>query len=96
MAILTGTCTIGVTGTVANIGSAYTSFRIAYSGALQEADVLVIDTDARTVKLNGSNVRSNFSGDFWKLFTGTNEIRWSDDESSRSIEVVIAHEPRWL
>lgn len=59
-------------------GLAYVTQSLAFAGTLRGGDVLEIDVDKMSVKLNGVDARANFSGVFPLLYTGTNELRWWD------------------
>ena len=69
---------------------------LGYSGTLTAGDVLVIDCDKRTMKLNGVDSRANHTGVFLTLFSGTHGIKWDDDEGSRTIGLEVTHSPRYL
>jgi len=69
---------------------------LGYSGTLTAGDVLVIDCDKRTMKLNGVDDRANHTGVFLTLFSGTHGIKWDDDEGSRTIGLEVTHSPRYL
>jgi len=75
---------------------AYVTKTMGFDGTLTAGDVLIIDTDAQTVELNGVNATRYFTGMFWKLFTETSTIRWKDDDAGRTAELKVEHEPRWL
>jgi len=68
-----------------------------YAGTLSDGDVLEIDTDKMTVKLNDVDVRYNLSGrkKFFKLTVGDQEVQYQDDESSRTADIDVTHSPRW-
>ena len=69
---------------------------LGYAGTLTAGDVLVIDCDKRTMKLNGVDSRANHTGVFLTLFSGTHGIKWDDDEGSRTIGLEVTHSPRYL
>jgi hypothetical protein len=49
-------------------------------------DEIIIDVKNQTVTLDGSSIRSSFSGDFWKLESGDNLVRFvvlGDDENTK-------------
>jgi len=87
---------ISASSSLAAAALLYIAYELGYTGTLGAGDVLVIDTDAQTVTLNGVNATRYFTGTFWKLFTETSTIRWLDDDAGRTAEVKIEHEPRWL
>jgi len=96
MAVETATCVMSGAAQVACEVSVGTAKQIVYSGTLGVGDILVIDTDEMTVELNGVNVTRYFSGEFFTLFIGANEIEYMDNEAARTVEVRIAHQDRWL
>jgi len=75
---------------------AYITKTMGFTGTLSAGDVLIIDTDNLTVTLNGANAREDFTGEFWHLFDGTNELAWHDSDGSRTVELKVEHEPRSL
>ena len=88
--------TLDAAGTLTYAGLAFATKRLIYSGTLESGDVLVIDTDEMTVKLNGTNVTMYFTGDFFELFVGDNEIEYYDHEGSRTALVSIDHSDKWI
>lgn len=78
------------------VALAYITQSLGYTGTLTAGDVLEIDTDNMTVKLNGVNARANMTGTFPKLYSGTNELRWKDDDATRDLDLEVDHEPRYL
>ena len=89
-----GEVLISSTPSVAVVGIAYVSNSFGYSGTITAGDVLEIDSEAMTVKLNGANMRSLKTGKFPKLYSGTNEVRWQCDEVP-SISFKIDHTQRY-
>ena len=87
---------ITAAGTLTYAGLAFATKRLIYSGTLESGDVLVIDTDEMTVKLNGVNVTMYFTGDFFELFVGDSEIEYFDHEGSRTALVSIDHSDKWI
>jgi len=69
---------------------------LGYTGTLASGDVMIIDCDELTITKNGTNVRKDFTGIFTMLGTGTNKMEWDDDEASRTLELSVAHSPRYL
>lgn len=70
--------------------------KLVYNGDLTPGDLLTINVEEKTVKVNGENVRHNFEGDFIKLRKGLNKLEYWDEESDRNLEITIDYEPRWL
>ena len=77
-------------------GLSFVAKQFYYAGTLTPGDVLVIDTDTMTVKLNGVNVRVDFSGEFFKLFVGDQELEYMDYEGSRTALVSVDYKDRWM
>jgi len=94
--VYSGQVTIAVNTSASAAALAYVTRTLGYTGNLSSGDRLVIDTDRMTVKLNGADVRANMTGDFVKLFPGTNTIKYEDSDGSRNISLDVEHEPRWL
>lgn len=94
--VIQGAVVITAVSSAEMIALAYITQSFGYSGTLTAGDELVIDVDAMTVKLNGTNTRALFSGTFPQLYVGTNELRWKDEDASRDLEFETAHKPRYL
>lgn len=94
--VVQGGVAISASASLSLEAAAYLTALLGYTGTLTAGDELVIDTDAMTVKLNGADARANFTGEFWQLWPGENELEWTDDDGSRNVSVEIDHEPRWL
>ena len=91
-----GAVSIMAVSTLDIVGLAFVAKQLIYSGTLAPGDVLVIDTDTMTVKLNEVDVRVNFTGKFFKLYIGDNEIEYSDHEASRTALISVDHSDRWV
>jgi phage-related protein len=78
------------------VALAYVAQSLGYTGTLSSGDVLEIDCDKMTVKLNGVNVRANLTGVFPLLYAGANVLRWSDDDEDRDVDLEVKHRPRYL
>lgn len=89
-----GDVTIEAAASVAADAIAYLVEQLIYSGELAAGDVLEIDTDRMTVKLNGTDVRYDIAGTFFKLLSGENKIEYSDSETARTVELELTHSPR--
>ncbi|MBW2672959.1 MAG: hypothetical protein JRD89_06010 [Deltaproteobacteria bacterium] len=89
-----GEVTIEAAASVAADAVVYLIEQLVYSGDLGAGDVLEIDTDKMTVKLNGSDVRYDITGTFFKLLSGGNEVEYTDSEASRTVGVKVEHSPR--
>jgi len=91
-----GEITITATSSLTMAALAYVTQSLGYTGTLAAGDVLVIDVDNMTVEKNGVDDRSHFTGVFPLLYTETNELRWKDEDGSRDVTLLVAHEPRWV
>ena len=76
-----------VTGPSVNIGGHV----IAWSGALTATDVLEIDTERMTVKLNAANALAGFTGGFPKLQPGETAVT-----AALAGETTLVWRDRWL
>ena len=94
--VAAGASTLSIVGSLSPTGTAYVTQYLAYSGTISAGEVLVIDCEKMTVKLDGVNARANHSGVFPTLYAGTNELRWADDDVSRTVGIEVEHEPRYL
>lgn len=59
-------------------------------------DRIVIDSDKFKITQNGQNVSHLYNGDFFDLNLGTNNLTWTDPESSRSVLIRITHRDKFL
>lgn len=73
-----------------NINSLY------YSGSLAPGDSVVINSKNFTLVKNGENDLKNMSGDFPSLNVGEDLIIYSDSGSSRTVNVKIDYNLRWI
>jgi len=94
--VKSGSVSITAVSSVQAVALAYITQSLGYTGTLTAGDVLEIDTDNMTVKLNGTNARANMTGTFPKLYVGTNELRWKDEDGSRDLDLEVDHKPRHL
>jgi len=94
--VLSGEISIAAVSSVELSAILYILYELGYTGTLGAGDVLVIDTDAQTITLNAVNATRYFTGDFWHLRVGTNDVIWKDDDAGRTAELKLEHEPRWL
>jgi len=88
-------CAISAVSALDLAALAYVTQTLGFDGTITAGDVLIIDTDNLTVTLNGANVREDFTGTFWKLYGGTNEVAWHS-AASATAELKVEHEPRDL
>ena len=88
-------CAISAVSELDLAALAYVTQTLGFDGTITAGDVLIIDTDNLTVTLNGANVREDFTGTFWKLYDGTNEVAWHS-AASATAELKVEHEPRDL
>lgn len=69
--------TISGPGTGFTIGNVTADKEFFLNATLVEGDEVIIDVKRRTVVKNGvTNLYSNFSGDFWSVLPGQNELRF--------------------
>jgi len=91
-----GAVTITAVSSAEIAALAYVTQSMGYTGTLIAGDVLVIDVDEQTVKLNGVNATRYFTGKFPQLYAGTNELQWKDDDGTRDADFETSHKPRYL
>jgi hypothetical protein len=94
--ITKGQMTTTVSASLAPLATAYLSQLFGYTGTISPGDVLVIDCDAKTIELNGVNVVRYMTGKFPHLYSGTNQLRWKDTGTIRTITLGEDHDPRFL
>ena len=94
--MLWGTMTTTASASIAPLATSYLSQLFGYTGTISPGDVLVIDCDAKTIELNGVNVVRYMTGKFLHLYSGTNQLRWKDDEAARTVTLDEDHDPRFL
>jgi len=70
------------------------SLTFTFSGTLVNGKTICIDGRDFTVKNNGNNAIADFTGDFPSIFPGTNEVVYTDDEGSRTVQIVITKKDR--
>jgi len=54
-----------------------TSLFVRFAGTITNGNTLVIDHAKRTVKNGGANGLNDFTGSFWDLVTGINNLEYS-------------------
>lgn len=61
-------------------------------------DILRIDTDKKTVTLNGINVVDKLpkDADFFRLANGENHIKVTGDDGADTAAIKILHRDRWV
>jgi len=70
---ITGACTNP------NIKNETTGDILTWAGTLSAGDVLEVNMEQMTVKLNNANAMSGVSGDFWKLAVGGNALAFESN-----------------
>lgn len=70
------------------------SWTFTFSGTLAVGDVVCIDTNDRTVEKNGVNDMEHFDGDFPQIYSGANELIYTDTGGSRAITIVVSKKDR--
>lgn len=77
--------------------NAYIVESLTFTGAFAANNIIVIDSDNFTIKLNGVNVMTELTaGDFFNLKSGTNTIKYTDAEGSRTVKIDVKKRDRWL
>jgi hypothetical protein len=70
------------------------SLTFTFSGTLVAGKTICIDGRDFTVKNGGVNAIADFTGDFPSIFPGTNEVVYTDDEGSRTVQIVVTKRDR--
>lgn len=65
-----------------------TNTRFRYNGTIAAGQVLVVDGNRQTVKLNGLNVLDNFEGDWLRLAPGLNRLIFTTEGGSLEFALV--------
>lgn len=84
------------------IGQDFNTFRVEYIElpdlVLRTGDELIIDTDAKTITLNGQNVMRHFSrtSDFFNFNPRENEIEYLSNNPDDRVEIRILWKDAWL
>ncbi len=66
-----------------------------YNGNLAVDETLVVDTETMEVSKDGSPDYTNFDGDLLHVLAGDNTITYTDDESSRTVEIEVIKSDRY-
>lgn len=82
------TITLGFTATNPTIENVTTNTKFTYEGTIASGQVLVVDGNRQTVKLNGLNVLENFNGEFIRMAPGINRIIFTTDAGSLEFAIV--------
>ena len=69
--------TVGYTATNPEILNITNNTRFKYNGTIASGQVLVVDSNAQTVKLDGLSVIQNMDGDFIRLEPGINRLQFT-------------------
>jgi len=85
---------IDATGIVSAIPIKMVFETFTYSGNIPTGSRLVVLTDPMTVELDGVNVRENFDGSFWKIFPGSQDVEYSDEDGSRGVRLTVTRKDR--
>ncbi len=67
---------------------------LIYGAGIVNGDVIEIDCEARTVKING--VEINYYGTFLELETGANSITYSDGFTTRTVTITAGYNKRYI
>lgn len=76
---------VAVNPTIENLT---TGTKFTYNGTTAAGQVLVVDGNRQTVKLNGLNVLENFSGDWIRLAPGINRLVFTTESGSLDFAIV--------
>ncbi|WP_020615732.1 phage distal tail protein [Paenibacillus daejeonensis] len=79
---------------VLGAGSRWRVDQIAISGTLAPGEKIVIDV--RKLKVTKNGVLVGYTGDFFNINPGRNEIRYTDSSPSRSVQTRVTHQDRYL
>ena len=63
----------------------YASITFTFTGPLAAGESVIFDGQKFTVLNDGANAIGNFSGDFPKIYPGTNVLTYTDSEGSRTV-----------
>jgi hypothetical protein len=91
-----GAAGVTVSVTLDAVAAAYFSETFGFTGNLLPGDIIEINCDRMTVKVNGVNMRHYWTGGFPKVGPRTTEIVYVDTELARTLEFEEEHDPRWL
>ncbi len=67
-----------------------------YIGPVEPGDIIVIDTERKTITRNSANFLFFFSGDFFNLIPGENIIQYRDSIVSRQLNLEISYRKRYV
>jgi len=67
---------------------------ITYTGTLAVGATISFDTNDHTVVKTGVNAIDGFDGEFVWMYPGTNQLVYTDTESSRSVRIVVTKKDR--
>ena len=67
-----------------------------FLGSINPNDVVEIDMQRMTATINGQNALHLVAGKFWELVAGRNTIEYTDNVTSRHVELTITFRDRWL
>lgn len=77
--------------------NAYLVENLTFTGTFATNDIIIIDSDNLTIKLNGVNAMTKITGgDYFNLKPGINAIKYSDASGSRTIKIEVKKRDRWL
>ena len=70
----------------------YTAIEI--EGPFEPGETILIDSNTFAVTLDGENILDRMTGDFPTIIPGTNEIRYIDDETARTVAIRVIFSER--
>lgn len=89
-----GTLRLGQVTTTSPVIPAESVF--VWSGSWENGETIIIDLEAKTMTIDGTNVLHQVSGEFFQLLVGENEIIYEDAESARTVAFTMTHRDRWV
>jgi hypothetical protein len=72
------------------------SLTMEYSGPLAAGEKVCINAENFTVTLDGANAIDKFDGDFPEVFPVDCTITYADDETSRTVKVIVSRRDRQI
>lgn len=77
-------------------GSRYHVDEVEFLGPFAPGDVITIDSEKFKITKNGENVSHLYTGAFFDLNLGTNNLTWTDPATGRTILFRITHRDKFL
>lgn len=83
-------------GSIVSNFSRFHLYLIQYTGDLAPGDKVVIDSKKMTITKNGVNVYSQMQGDFFDIQPGQNTVKYSDNETGRTVLMRVKNADKYL